>query len=138
LSKIIRSLAFARWYGRDTDQRNKASPLHKDSIMSILRRHIFATLFLGIYFICWGYTIHWFTSENANYPNSCGAANVGMIVIILAITASYSIIFFVNVLLQKGDNKLDYLKFLLAIISVPVAIWLYLTIASFFITFINQ
>jgi hypothetical protein len=105
--------------------------------MAILRRHIFTTIFLGIYFICWSYTIYWFTSGKANYPNSCGAANAGVLVIILTMTVIYSIIFFVNVLLQKGDNKLDYLKFLLVVIAVPTIIWFYLSIASFFIALNN-
>ena len=100
--------------------------------MAFFRRHIIASIFIVLYFICWGYTIHWFTSGNANYPNSCGAANAGMLIIILVITAFYSFIFFVNIFFQKGDNKLDYLKFLLIIMAVPTILWLYFTVVSLF------
>ena len=100
--------------------------------MAIFRRHIIASIFIVLYCGCWGYTIHWFTSGNASYPNSCGAANAGMLVIILVITAFYIFIFFVNILFQKGDDKLDYLKFLLIIMATPTILWFYFTVVSLF------
>ena len=101
--------------------------------MAIFKRHIITSIFIVLYCGCWGYTIHWFTSGNANYPNSCGAANAGMLIIILVIAAFYCFIFFVNIFFQKGDNKLDYLKFLLITMAVPTIIWLYLTVAFLFV-----
>ena len=100
--------------------------------MAIFKRHIIASTFIVLYFICWGYSIHWFTSGSASYPNSCGVANGGLLVIDLIVTTAYGLIFFVNIFFQKGDNKLDYLKFLLIIMAVPTILWLYFTVVSLF------
>ena len=105
--------------------------------MVIFRRHIITSIFIVLYCGCWGYTIHWFTWGNASYPNSCGAANGGLLVIDLIVTVVYGLIFFINILFQKGDNKLDYLKFLLIIIAVPAILCLYFTVASLFSASIN-
>ena len=105
--------------------------------MAIFRKHIIASIFIALYCGCWGYTIHWFTSGSASYPNSCGVANAGLLVINLVVTIVYGLVFFVNIFFQKGDNKLDYLKFLLMIMAVPTIIWFYFTVVSLFSTSIN-
>ena len=100
--------------------------------MTIFKRHILATMLLGIYVCVWAFSINWFTSDNSKYPNSCGAANGGLLVIDLIVTVVYGLIFFVNIFFQKGDNKLDYLKFLLMIMAVPTILWFYFTVVSLF------
>jgi hypothetical protein len=87
--------------------------------MTLFKRNIFTTILILPYFYWWYYLIDWFALGHAKYPNSCGAANVGLIVLHILVMSIYSIVLLINVILGRGESRLDYVKFLLIII-IPV------------------
>jgi hypothetical protein len=93
--------------------------------MTFFKRNILTTIFILPYFYWWYYLIDWFTSGHAKYPNSCGAANVGLIVLHLLVISIYSIVMLINVILRKGESRLDYVKLLLIII-IPIILLYFL------------
>lgn len=87
--------------------------------MNLFKRNVFTTVLIFPYFYWLYYLIDWFAFDYAKYPSSCGAANVGLIVLHLLITSIYAIIMLINVILRKGQSRLDYVKFLLIVI-IPI------------------
>ena len=100
--------------------------------MTLFKRNIFTTILLLPYFYGWYYLIDWFTSEHSKYPHSCGAANVGMLMLLLLIIAIYSLIMLINVILRKGQSRLDYVKFLLIVILPAVLLYVGATVYTVF------
>ena len=98
------------------------------AMIALLKRNIFTTISILFYLYWWGYFIYWFTFGRSEYPHSCGVANAGMLVLHLLVIAFYSLIMLINVILRSGENRLDYLKFLLIIIAPPVLLYLILVI----------
>ncbi|MEY4541307.1 MAG: hypothetical protein RLZZ306_3064 [Bacteroidota bacterium] len=93
--------------------------------MKLFKRNVFTTILILPYFYWWYYLIDWFALGHAKYPNSCGAANVGLIVLYILVISIYSIIMLINVIVRKGESRLDYVKFLLVII-IPVILLYFL------------
>jgi hypothetical protein len=87
--------------------------------MDIFKRNIFTTILMFPYFYGWYFVIDWFTSVHAKYPQSCGAANAGMLVLLLLIITIYSLTMLVNIIVRKGQGRSDSIKFLLIVI-IPV------------------
>ncbi|MCU4174864.1 hypothetical protein [Carboxylicivirga sp. N1Y90] len=94
-------------------------------ILGLVKRHVFSTLALIAYCGLWGYFIHWFTSGKASYPHSCGAANAGMLVITLFISLLTIVVFGVLSMIHKGQNRKDYVTFLLVFMSPIVLLFLF-------------
>ena len=98
--------------------------------MTFFKRNIFTTILIIPYFYWWYYLITWFTSGRAKYPNSCGAANGALIVFHLLIISIYVIIMLINVILRKGQGRLDYVKFSLIVILPNILLYLYLVLTN--------
>ena len=80
--------------------------------MKIFVRHKLSTVLLVIYTLWWVFVLTWFNSDKAAYPHSCGAANGGLIVLSLFISLLYSLGLLFLIILNKGQKRNDYLKFL--------------------------
>ncbi|MCC2546256.1 hypothetical protein LJY25_07350 [Hymenobacter sp. BT175] len=92
----------------------------------MFQRHLFATVCIGLYLMLWGYLIYWFSSGASSYPNSCGAANGGLIMLIFLCSILYLIVLTLKVLLSKGQNKEDYVKLFCVNFSPVAVVGLYL------------
>jgi uncharacterized membrane protein YqjE len=100
--------------------------------MTFFKRNIITTILLLPYFYGWYYVVDWFTSEHSKYQNSCGAANVGMLMLLLLILAIYSLTMLINVIFRKGQSRSDYVKFLLIVILPVVLLYVGTTVYNVF------
>jgi len=81
-----------------------------------------------LYYSWWIHFIYWFTSGAAEYPNSCGAANAGMIMITLVIIFIYSIVLLYLILKNEQQKQKDYIKFIISVYVPIVLLILYFLI----------
>jgi hypothetical protein len=95
--------------------------------MVFLKRNIVTTILILPYFYWWYYLIDWFESGGAKYPNSCGAANAGMLVITLLIVACYSFAMIINIIFRDSNNNIDYVKFLIIILAPLIMLYIFFT-----------
>lgn len=96
--------------------------------MRLFARHIKSSVFLVIYALFWAYLYYWFSTPTSIYPNSCGAANGGLIILVLLLSTIGSLVMIVLAIMEKGQNRIDYSVFLGLILS-PVL----LTMAAFYL-----
>ncbi len=90
--------------------------------MEIFKRHKISTFFLIIYILWMLFVINWFKSGSSGYPNSCGAANGALIMIAFLITAIYSLILIIKIIIAKGQKRSDYLKIFGLVYVLPIVL----------------
>ncbi len=100
-------------------------------VMQIFKRHITSTVFLFLYALWWVHFFYWFAYDAAKYPNSCGAANGGLIVLSLLVVAGYSLTTFILTLASKGQKRVDYLIFFVLVLLPILYVIGYLLINSY-------
>jgi hypothetical protein len=87
--------------------------------MRIFARHKKSTISLMVYALWWIHLFYWFTSGASANPNSCGAANGGLIMLTLLMVVLGTLILLVFALTSKGERRVDYLIFLVLVL-IPV------------------
>ncbi len=97
---------------------------------TMFKRHIFSTIFLGLYIIWWILFIYWFNSGSSNYPKSCGAANGTLVILTLLIAIIYTFTLFIKIVIAKGQSRWDYIKFLGIILLPAIILIVRLTIVT--------
>lgn len=88
--------------------------------MKLFNRHKISTFFLILYIFWIIFAINWFKSGSSNYPNSCGAANGGLIMITFFIIAIYSLILIIKIIIAKEQKRSDFLKIFGLIYVLPI------------------
>jgi len=96
--------------------------------LTIFKRHIYSTIFLGLYFVWWFLIIYWFNSGSADYLKSCGAGNGALVMLTFIVIVIYFLTLLVKMIIAKGQNRWDYLKFLGLVFFPAIALAIYLTI----------
>ena len=81
-------------------------------ILDFIKRRYIALISLLPYFALWGLCFNFFHLVAENPKSSCGAANGGMLVIMLLAMASTTVIFFVFSLISKGQKRRDFITIL--------------------------
>ena len=94
--------------------------------MQIFKRHILSTIFLTIYFVWWLGFISWFAFGNSNSPNSCGAVNGALVVWTAIIVIVNFLTLLVKILITKGQNRADYMKFIGMVLFPVLLLMMYL------------
>ena len=88
--------------------------------MNLFKRHVLFTIFLFLYLFWILFVILWFKTGTSNYPNSCGAANGGLIILTLLVILIYTIVIILKIIFSKTENRIDYLKILGLTIILPI------------------
>jgi hypothetical protein len=88
--------------------------------LNLFKRHKTSTFFISVYYIWIAFVIKFFSSGSADYPNSCGAANGGMIMLTGFIITAYSIVLGIKMILSKEASG-EY-GMLLGLIFIPLLI----------------
>ncbi|WP_293310492.1 hypothetical protein [Pedobacter sp. UBA5917] len=82
-------------------------------IFDFIKRRYIALILLLPYFGLWYLCISSFHTPANPLKKSCGAANAGMLLLMLAAIAFTSIIFLVFILTHKGQQRKDFTALLL-------------------------
>lgn len=82
-------------------------------ILDFIKRRYIALISLLPYFALWGLCFSFCHTVAENPRSSCGAANAGMLIMILFAMASTTIIFLVFSLINKGQERRDFITILL-------------------------
>ena len=96
--------------------------------MAIFKRHIFVTIFLGIYMCWWLFSTYqlyiFYTTEN----RSCGYGYTGVFLYLmnLILGGVYVLSMLINVILKNGQNRNDFIKFLVGVAIPPVLLFLFI------------
>jgi hypothetical protein len=98
--------------------------------VGLFTRHIKSTILLIAYGLWWTYVFYWFTSGASAYPNSCGAANGGLVILTLLIVAIYTLTGSILTITSKGQRRKDFLIFVGLILSPIVYVAGYLMLIS--------
>ena len=86
--------------------------LLKIQILNLFKKHKTSTVFLLLYIVWWIFVWRWFSSDSSAYPNSCGAANGGLLMLTILISVIYFIILLIKTAISKEEKRWDYLFFL--------------------------
>lgn len=89
--------------------------------MTIFKKHIISTIFLGLYFVWWTFVIYWFDAGSAVSPQSCGAANGTIVMLTFLFIALYILMLIIKIAITNRHERWDYLKFL-GLVFIPAII----------------
>jgi hypothetical protein len=89
--------------------------------MEFIKRRILTTIFLTLYFLWWTFCFIFFYGVSDNPRSSCGLANGGLIVFLLAVFIIYFTITLVLMLTSKDQKRKDFLIALIFVI-VPMLV----------------
>ena len=100
--------------------------------MGIFRRHITATIFIVIYLFWWIFSTYQFYIISTIKNKGCGSGYVSVFLLLmnLFLGGIYSLSMFINAILNKEENRIDFWKFLLGV-SIPLIFFV------FYIIFLN-
>lgn len=87
--------------------------------INLFKRHIFSTVVFISYLIWLIFVVKWFNSVDTNNPNSCGAANGALIVATGLLVVIISILILSQIILTRGQQRIDYLKYL-GLLYIPI------------------
>jgi hypothetical protein len=94
----------------------------------MFKRHKTSTIFLVIYYLWWCFLVNFFISGSSAYPNSCGAANGGLIIYTLFIVIIYTLILLIFIIRFSKQARKDYLLFLGLTLAPILILWTYMQI----------
>ena len=77
----------------------------------LVGKNLTSTFLMLPYFAWWGFIYNFFTSGASSYPNSCGAANGGAIMLTIFLFVSYVTVLLIRAALVK-HKRADYYVFL--------------------------
>lgn len=92
------------------------------------RHHPISAFFLGLYYAAWAFNYWFFLSGNASYPDSCGAANGALIMMLILLSITYVIVVIIRLIFARDKR---FFKFVLALVFAPLVLSL---ISIFFLT----
>ena len=92
-------------------------------LLNFIKRRTLTVISLILYFIVWAFGFSFFHKAYDNPANGCGAANGGLLVLLVLLSGLYISITLVLILACRGQKRKDFLlAFALVLLPILVSI----------------